>query len=132
MIIYMKAHDYLYAGVSLFVCGGMIFYLQTQQTTAQQASRPDTGEHQKRHRRASEETQTSPIQTAVRAYRHQTGTTKYNADNRRSVGRHNATTYTEEGKEPRRVSYIHVSQTRGHSKEKHKQHNHLQIIISHS
>ena len=61
-----------------------------------------------RHRRASEETQTSPIQTAVRAYRHQTGTTKYNADNRRSVGKHNATTYIEEGKGPRRVSYIHV------------------------
>ena len=92
-----------------------------------------------RHRRASEETrgateetQTSPIQTAARAYRHQTGTTKYNADNRRSVGRHNATTYTEERKEPGRVSHIHVSKTRGHSKEKHKQHNHLQIIISHS
>lgn len=49
MIIYMKAHDYLYAGVSLFVCRRMIFYLQTQQTTAQQASRADTGEHQKRH-----------------------------------------------------------------------------------
>ena len=43
MIIYMKAHDYLYAGVSLFVCWRMIFYLQTQQTTAQKASRPDTG-----------------------------------------------------------------------------------------
>ncbi len=124
-LIYMQVHEYLYAGVSLFVCRRMIFYLQTQQTTAQQASRPDTGEHQKRHRQA-------PIQTAARAYRHQTGTTKYNADNRRSVGRHNATTYTEEGKEPRRVSYIHVSQTRGHSKEKHKQHNHLQIIISYS
>ena len=131
-MIYMQAHDYLYAGVSLFVCRRMIFYLQTQQTTAQQASRPDTGsirrdtgEHQKRHRQA-------PIQTAVRAYRHQTGTTKYNADNSRSVGRHNVTTYIEEGKEPRRVSHIHVSQTRGHSKEKHKQHNHLQIIISHS
>lgn len=27
----------------------MIFYLQTQQTTAQQASGPDIGEHQKRH-----------------------------------------------------------------------------------
>ena len=39
----MKAHDYLYAGVSLFVCRRMIFYLQTQQTTAQQASGPDTG-----------------------------------------------------------------------------------------
>ena len=121
----MKAHDYLYAGVSLFVCRRMIFYLQTQQTTAQQASRPDTGEHRKRHRQV-------PIQTAARAYRHQTGTTKYNADNSRSVGRHNATTYREEGKEPRRVSHIHVSQTRGHSKEKHKQHNHLQIIISYS
>ena len=43
MIIYMKAHDYLYAGVSLFVGRRMFFYLQTQQTTAQQASRPDTG-----------------------------------------------------------------------------------------
>ena len=125
MIIYIQAHDYLYAGVSLFVCRRMIFYLQTQQTTAQQASRPDTGEHRKRHGQV-------PIQTAVRAYRHQTGTTKYNADNRRSVGRYNAMTYIEEGKEPRRVSHIHVSQTRGHSKEKHKQHNHLQIIISHS
>ena len=132
MIIYMKAHDYLYAGVSLFVCGRMIFYLQTQQTTAQQASRPDTGEQRKRHGEHRKRHRQAPIQTAARAYRHQTGTTKYNADNSRSVGRHNATTYIEEGKEPKRVSYIHVSQTRGHSKEKHKQRNHLQIIISHS
>ena len=85
-----------------------------------------------RHREQRKILRQAPIQTAVRAYRPQTGTTKYNADNRRSVGRHNATTYIEEGKEPRRVSYIHVSQTRGHSKEKHKQHNHLQIIISYS
>ena len=42
MIIYIQAHDYLYAGVSLFVGRRMFFYLQTQQTTAQQASRPDT------------------------------------------------------------------------------------------
>lgn len=42
MIIYMKAHDYLYEGASLFICRRMIFYLQTQQTTAQQTSRPDT------------------------------------------------------------------------------------------
>ena len=132
MIIYMKAHDYLYAGVSLFICRRMIFYLQTQQTTAQQASGPDTGEHRKRHGEQRKRHRQAPIHTAARAYRHQTGTTKYNADNSRSVGRHNATTYTEEGKEPRRVSYIHVSQTRGHSKEKHKQHNHLQIIISYS
>ena len=130
MIIYMKAHDYLYAGVSLFVCRRMIFYLQTQQTTAQQASRPDTGEHQKRHGEHRKRHRQAAIQTAARAERHQIGTTKYNADNSRSVGRHNATTYIEEGKEPRRVSHIHVSQTRGHSKEKHKQHNHLQIIIS--
>ena len=131
-LIYMQVHDYLYAGVSLFVCSRMIFYLQTQQTTAQQASEPDTGEHQKRHGEHRKRNRQVPIQTAARAYRHQTGTTKYNADNSRSVGRHNATTYIEEGKEPRRVSYIHVSQSRGHSKEKHKQHNHLQIIISHS
>lgn len=85
MIIYMKAHVYLYAGVSLFVCRRMIFYLQTQPTTAQQASGPDTGEQRKRHRKTT-------IHTAVRAYRHQTGTTGYKADNWRNTRRNNVTT----------------------------------------
>lgn len=130
-LLYMQVHDYLYEGAWLFICRCLIICMQTHDFLF--ADKVDDcatgietghGEHRKRHRQAL-------IQTATRAYRHQTGTTKYNADNSRSVGRHNATTYTEEGKEPRRVSYIHVSQTRGHSKEKHKQHNHLQIIISH-
>ena len=74
----MKAHDFLFADTADDCATG----IETRH-----------GEHRKRHRQA-------PIQTAARAYRHQTGTTKYNADNRRSVGRHNATTYIEEGKEP--------------------------------
>ena len=67
MIIYIQAYDYLYAGVSLFVCRCMIFYLQTQQTTAQQASGPDIGEHQKRHGEQRKRHRQAPIQTAARA-----------------------------------------------------------------
>ena len=42
-------------------------YLQTQQTTEQQASRPDIGEHRKRHGEHRKRHRQAPIQTAARA-----------------------------------------------------------------